>query len=139
MDDFVEKERQQMLKPVNHRAKDFDIDDDQRLIGFGVLGSQGTRESILSSNNVEIKIAHEAQTSSYLQSEINNDNPLDSRTSIVSINLKELTDKLEEGQKGISFSNVELNNKGSFDLDELKQEKIQNQIKLLQLDIDHNS
>ena len=109
-----------MLKPVNHRAKDFDIDDDQRLIGFGVLGSQGTRESILSSNNVEIKIAHEAQTSSYLQSEINNDNPLDSRASIVSINLKELTDKLEEGQKGISFSNVELNNKGSFDLDELK-------------------
>ena len=107
------------------------------MIGFGVLGSKGTRESILSSNNEEIKIAHEAQTSSYLQSEIHNDNPLDSRASIVSINLKELTEKLEEGQKGISFSNVELNNKGSFDLDELKQEKIQNQIKLLQLDVDH--
>ena len=109
-----------MLKPVNHRAKDFDVDDDQRLIGFGVLGSEGTRESILSSNKEEIKIAHEAQTSSYLQSDIQNDNPLDSRTSIVSINLKDLTDKLDEGQSGISFSNVELNNKGSFDLADLK-------------------
>ena len=90
------------------------------MIGFGVLGSEGTRESILSSNKEEIKIAHEAQTSSYLQSEIHNDNPLDSRTSIVSINLKDLTDKLDEGQSGISFSNVELNNKGSFDLADLK-------------------
>ena len=120
-----------MLKPVNHRAKDFDIDEDTRLIGFGVLGTKDTRESILSSNNEEIKIAHDAQTSSYLQSEINNDNPLDSRASIVSINLKELTEKLEEGQKGLSFSNVELDNKGSFDLDDLQKEKIQNQLKIL--------
>ena len=131
IDDFIEKERQQMLKPVNHRAKDFDIDEDTRLIGFGVLGTKDTRESILSSNNEEIKIAHDAQTSSYLQSEIHNDNPLDSRASIVSINLKELTEKLEEGQKGLSFSNVELDNKGSFDLDDLQKEKIQNQLKIL--------